>query len=57
MGVNVALEVARHTFAPLELSREDQIGDDNMQLEGIVFDMDGTLCVFTALGPITRSQH
>ena len=57
MSVNAAQQRARHTFAPLKLSREDQARDDGMQLEGIVFDMDGTLCMYKSLRPASRGLN
>ena len=37
---------ARHSFAPLLESTGQGASNDLMQLKGIVFDMDGTLCMF-----------
>lgn len=34
----------RHNFAPLGSSQNDSQRSNLMQLKGIVFDMDGTLC-------------
>lgn len=36
---------ARHSFAPLKNSRTELASTEKMLLEGIVFDMDGTLCM------------
>jgi hypothetical protein len=57
MSANVAQQRAGHTFAPLKLSREDQTRDHGVRLEGIVFDMDGTLCMFTTLRPTPRDLN
>lgn len=41
----VATMGTRHSFAPLKSSNDTtNVNDDRMQLKGIVFDMDGTLC-------------
>ena len=44
MSVNGAHQRAGHTFAPFGLSRDEQTRHHGLRLEGIVFDMDGTLC-------------
>lgn len=46
------MTVPRHHFAPLGL---DKSGNDTglMRLQGVVFDMDGTLCEFTVLSIVS----
>ena len=44
MSVHGGQQRAGHTFAPLNLSRDEQNQHKGLRLEGIVFDMDGTLC-------------
>lgn len=46
MSADGARQRASHSFAPLRLPRNEQTTDHGMRLEGVVFDMDGTLCKY-----------